>query len=202
MTISNTCISIKAAQPKQGDPGKDLSLLYELSNFLSASLSLKEMLDGAIWKVLKHFDLDAGRIYLMHESGSFFTLAAAIGTDPQGLEKIRANEGFTGKAVRTRAFIAQHVSELEDQDRMCFLSRKGFNIVICIPLIVMDKIIGVMNLAVNREIDLDQQEIDLFIAIANQVALAASHAILQGEVEKKEKTIEFFRNQFQKTLRA
>ena len=85
---------------------------------------------------------------------------------------------------------------------MCFLSRKGFNIVICIPLIVMDKIIGVMNLAVNREIDLDQQEIDLFIAIANQVALAASHAILQGEVEKKEKTIEFFRNQFQKTLRA
>jgi len=34
------------------------------------------------------------------------------------------------------------------------------------------------------------------------VALAASHAILQGEVEKKEKTIEFFRNQFQKTLRA
>ncbi|ABK17360.1 putative GAF sensor protein [Syntrophobacter fumaroxidans MPOB] len=197
MTISNTIISIMTADLKPKDLKKQMALIHELGNFLSASLSLREMLEGAIWKVLAHFDLDAGRIYLMHESGLYLALAAAIGTDPRGMEKINRNEGFTGKAVRNRAFIAQHVSELEEEDRMSLLIRKGFKVVICIPLIVMDNITGVMNLTANRDIELDQEEIDLLITVANHIAIAAHHAKLQKEIENREKTIDFLRTQLQ-----
>lgn len=197
MTITNTFISIKSAETKSKDAGKQLRLVHELSNFLSASLSLKEMLEGAIWKLLDHFDLDAGRIYLMHESGLNLVLAASIGTDPQGVEKISRDEGFTGKAVRTRAFIAQHVTELEEKDRMTLLMKKGFAIVICIPLIVMDRIIGVINLAAAREMELDQEEIDLLITAANQIAIATSHVRLTKELEKMEQTLDFLRTELQ-----
>lgn len=197
MTISNTIISIRAAAPKPKDLNRQLALIHELGNFLSASLGLKEMLEGAIWKVIAHFDLDAGRIYLMHESGLYLALAAAIGTDPRGMEKINRDEGFTGKAVRTKAFIAQYVSEIEDEDRLSLLMSKGFKIVICIPLIVMDKITGVMNLTTSREIDLDQEEIDLLITVANQVAIAAHHSKLQKELENRDRAIDFLRTQLQ-----
>ena len=39
------------------------------------------------------------------------------------------------KAVRTKSFIAQHISELEDKKRMSLLLGKGFKIIICVPLI-------------------------------------------------------------------
>jgi signal transduction histidine kinase len=148
-------------------------------------------LDTAISQTLEHFNLEAGRIYLMHPEGQMLTLAACKGMDPKGFERISISEGFSGKAVRTRSFLAQHVSELGDRDRADFLARHGFEIVICVPLIVMEKIIGVMNLATGKNIELTQNQIDLLIAIGNQVAIAANHAMLYEELQKEEKTMQF-----------
>jgi len=176
-----------------------MSNLLELSSFLSLSLPLGDVLEGVLTKVLSWFGLDAGRIYLMDATGEFLDLFACRGVEAGGLERVKISEGFTGKAARTASFIAQHVSDLEDPSRAAFLESKGFRIILCVPLIAMGQVLGVMNLASNREMELDTSEMDLLIVIGNQLAVAVNNARLYealgakvAELKRQKEAIEFF----------
>ena len=196
----NKIISIKSTKSTLVNRNRELSTLLNLSARVSTSLDLHEILDGALSTTMDCFGLCAGRIYLKdRNSGPELLLAAYKGIDPKGLEKVNMETGFTGRAARTRSFIAQRVSELEDAHRAEVLHQQGLEIIICVPLIVGDKVIGVMNLGADREIELDQGAIDLLVVIGAQIGIAANHARLFEELEmrvaelkEKRDTIEFF----------
>jgi len=199
MLFNSKYISIKISESKLKQRNKELSLLLEMSNFLSTSMELKDLLKGALIKVLKYFDLDAGRVYLLDDESESFYLAAHWGLEPEGLETLGFDEGFSGKAARSKSFIAQHVTELDDEKRAELLLKKGFKIIICAPLISMGKVVGVMNLASKNIISLNQEKVDLCIAIGNQIAVAANNAktydALQSKIKtlrEKKDTIKFF----------
>lgn len=163
----------------------------DISNHLSSFLKLDNVLDGATFKMLEHFEFDACRIYLIDKSGFHLTLAAFRGIDPGGFEHVGITEGFTGKAARTRSFIAQYVSELEDRYMAALLASKGFKVIICVPLIAAGEVVGVMNLASSKLIKLDQKMIDLLEVIGNQISVAVKNAELYGDVlKKKDKLLE------------
>lgn len=199
MQVNDSYISVKFSEPQLRERNRVLSLLLDMSNFLSTSMGLSEVLEGALSKVLKYFGLQAGRIYLIDDTNELLILAACLGVDSQGLETIKTSEGFSGRAFRTRSFIAQNVSDLEDEGRAALLLDKGFRVVICVPLIAMDRVVGVMNLAADRPVTFDQDEIDLLIVVGNQIAVAANNARLYEDLARKVKelkvqkdAIEFF----------
>ena len=192
-------VSVKVSESDVSKRNQDLSFLLEMSDFLSASMSFQDLLSGALSKVLEYFNLDAGRIYLIDDKGRYLYLVAYQGIDSRGFEKVYVNESFSGKSARTKSFIAQHVSELEDKERAGLLARKGFKIIICVPLISMNEVRGVMNLASYKLIGLDQEKIDLFTAIGNQIAVASNNArlyeALKSKIEalkEKKEMIKFF----------
>lgn len=82
-----------------------------MNDFLSSSPDSRQILSHALATVMKDFDLEAGRIYLMEEDGRHLFLAAHSGIETSGLEKIDLDAGFSGKAARTRSFIAQYVTD-------------------------------------------------------------------------------------------
>jgi signal transduction histidine kinase len=181
------------------DRNRKISILLDISNFLASSLRLEHILDGALTRVLDHFGFEGGRIYLMGEDGKHLTLAAHSGIEPLGLETVGIEEGFSGKAARTRSFLAGRVRDLEDRQRVRLLLGKGYEMIVCVPLIALDKVVGVMNLATDRVIELDQSKIDLLMIVGNQIATAANNALLyenvQGkvkELKEKKETIKFF----------
>ncbi len=165
-----------------GERSRELSILLEMSNLLAWSQNLNDVAHNGLSQVLKHFELDAGRLYLMEEGGKYLRLAASLGVNVTGLKRVNVSEGFTGKAARTRQFIAQHVSEFPDQSRVALLSRKGLKVVICVPLIALDQVVGVLNLGARRVVTLDQLTIDMLIVIGNQIAVAANNARLQEDL--------------------
>ncbi len=185
MSINKEYISVKVNDEKLKSRNKGLAILLEMSNYLATSLTIKGLFEGALSRVLKHFDLEAGRIYLLNGTGQYLYLVAHQGMEPHGLERVSINEGFSGKAVRTKSFIAQHVSDLKDKKRSVLLSDKGLDIVLCVPLITMDRVRGVMNLATSKDIQLDQGKIDLLTTIGNQIAVAADNARLYADLEAK-----------------
>ena len=192
-------ISVKINDEKLKTRSRELAILLEMSNYLAASLTTKGLFEGALSRVLAHFDLEAGRIYLLDEAGQYLYLVAHQGVSSHGLERVSINEGFSGKSARTQSFIAQHVSDLEDRKRSELLSDRGFNVVLCVPLITMGRVRGVMNLATSKEIQLDQGRIDLFTTIGNQIAAATEniglYADLQSKIEalkEKKDMIKFF----------
>ena len=192
-------ISVKVDDKGLKARNKELALILELSNVLASSFSLQGVLENSLSRVLDFFDLRAGRIYLMTEGGKEMELVAHHGIDPGGLEQVSVDTGFSGKAVKTRSFIAQHVSDLGDQKRVALLSSKGLHTVLCTPLITRDQVLGVMNLATDKELILKQDSIDLLIALGNQIAVAVDNARLYedlgakvDELTEKKNTIKFF----------
>jgi signal transduction histidine kinase len=199
MLINRRYISVQFNEAELRARNRALSVLLDIGNFLAGSQRPDEVLDGALGKVMEHFGLDAGRVYLMDEDGESLTLAAHRGVEVSGLERIHISEGFTGKAAQTRSFILQDASELEDPVRAAMLLSKGLRVIICVPLIAMQSVVGVLNLAASRPIEFDQGEIDLFAVIGNQIAIAILNARLYGALEDKIKelaakndTIKFF----------
>ena len=192
-------VTVRFSESRLRKRNEALSILLELSNFLSVAMEFEALLTGALVIVLKHFDLDSGRIYLMEPKEQVLVLAAHTGLDVSGLEKVRLEDSFSGKSVRTKSFIAQHVSELVSEERAELLALKGLKIIICVPLIVKDQVAGVMNLGSKKVIKLGQEEIDLLMTIGHQIGAESSNARIYRdlqeklkEVQEKKKTIKFF----------
>ncbi|MCG6982231.1 MAG: GAF domain-containing protein, partial [Deltaproteobacteria bacterium] len=176
-----------------------LSALLEVSNFLSVAMEVEPLLRGALAIVLKHFDFDSGRIYLWEPKKQVLVLTAHTGLDVSGLERVGLEDSFSGKAARTKSFIAQHVSELANRERAKLLALKGLKIIACVPFIVRDRVEGVMNLGSKKVINLGQEEIDLLMTMGHQIGVASNNArIYQDlqeklrEVQEKKETIKFF----------
>jgi K+-sensing histidine kinase KdpD len=199
MRVERRYISLKLGEAHLREDNRALAFLLELSDFLSLSLRLPDVLEGALTKVLNWFGLNAGRIYLFDDTGEYLDLAVCHGVDAGGLERVKISEGFTGKAARTGSFIAQHVADLEDGARAAFLEHKGLKVILCVPLIAMGRVLGVMNLASSREVELDVREMDLLIVIGNQLAIAVNNARLYealgakvAELKRQKEAIEYF----------
>jgi len=172
---------------------RPLWILQEIGQFLASFRGdLRELLDGALARVLEHFHLDGGRIYLMDETASVLELMAHRGIEPTGLENVKPGEGFTGRAAVNRCFLAGRVTDLEDPKRVNMLLGKGYETIACVPLISQDRVMGVMNLAAHGVMDLDPRKIDLLLIVGNQIANAASNARLYEEIRRKNETIQFF----------
>jgi len=199
MLFSDKYVSIKYVRSSLRKRNEALSALLELSNFLSVAMEFEPLLKGALAIVLKHFDLDSGRIYLMEAKEQVLVLAAHKGLDVTGLERVRLEDSFSGKSARTKSFIAQHVSELVSEERAELLALKGLKIIICVPFIVRDRVEGVMNLGSKKVIKLGQEEIDLLMTMGHQIGVASSNARIYldlqeklREVQEKKETIKFF----------
>lgn len=199
MLFSEKYVSIRYVKSSLKKRNEALSALLELSNFLSVALEFEPLLKGALAIVLKHFDLDSGRIYLMEPKKQVLVLAAHTGLDISGLERVGLEDSFSGKAARTKSFIAQHTSELDSEERAELLALKGLKIIICVPFIVRDRVEGVMNLGAKKLIKLGQEEIDLLMTMGHQIGVASSNARIYRdlqeklkEVQEKKETIKFF----------
>ena len=125
MPFSKQYISLPFDESEFRERNRDLALLLDLSGLMASTHDLGPLLSEATRKVAEHFHLAAARLYVMDKGGEFMLLAAWHGIEAQGLEKVRLDEGFSGKAVRTRSFIAQRVGELDDRKRIELLAAKG-----------------------------------------------------------------------------
>ena len=192
-------ISIPLTKKALRQRDRHLSIFREMNDLLSSSLEIKEVLHRVLDRVLDEFQLDAGRIYLMDENNEHLTLAVHSRIDAAGLETIDIYEGFSGKAARTRSFLAQYVAALEDQNRAALLQSKGINIVVCVPMITKNGVVGVINLATSGQLQLDHKEIDIFHVLGSQIGTAIENLRLNRELGEKiqqlrerKETIKFF----------
>ena len=183
-------VTVELANGSLHKRSRELNLLLEVSNQLAASRDLPAVLGDLLPRILAHFKLDAGRVYLMDESRRVLSLCASHGLEPGGLDTIELDEGFSGLSARTRCFIAQPVADLEHVGRRELLKAKGLEVVICVPLIGLDQVVGVLNLAARHPIKLDQLTVDTMILVGHQVAVAALNLRLMEQLSQKARLLQ------------
>jgi K+-sensing histidine kinase KdpD len=189
MELNKKYITLDVNQASVKSRSPEMSILFEVNDLLSTPLELRQVLGQSLSKVLAFFQMDSGRVYLLDEDETSLNLFAYHGIDPQGLEKVGIRTGFSGKAAGTKSFIAQHVSELEDRERVDLLKKRGLEVIMCVPLITRNKVLGVMNLSAKEDLVLDHGRIDLLTIIGNQIAVAVDNARLHSDLEDKMATL-------------
>jgi signal transduction histidine kinase len=170
-------------------PSPQLGVVLEMSDRLAELGGLQEILDRGLETVCRRIGAEAGRIYLA-EPGGDLVLAASRGIAVQGLERIPAGQGFSGRAAATRSFLAHRVEELDDAGRVELLTSRGLQSVVCLPLIALGEVVGVMNLGARRILELDQAEVQLLAVLGNLVAVAVMNARQAGELREQARQLE------------
>jgi K+-sensing histidine kinase KdpD len=160
-TIANQIAGIIEKSRLQRDAERKLrevSALFEVSNILTSTLELDEVLALVVDRLVRVYPGASGGILLRDESGEA-TLRASSGSLRRG----------TLTAARTAMAETRPV-----------VSADG----ISLPLIAGDRLVGVVALAVPGQAEFDNAEVAFVGALANQAALAIDKASLYA-LERK-----------------
>lgn len=162
---------------------KELSALYIIASLLNTSLNLKELLDQALSATLKIFGMEAGMIHLLDETELGLIEISAQGGEVESRDSALKNED---KAILYRQVIqkARPLSSSDEPVKERPFEEGIFPCFITIPISSKGKALGTLSLLDKTERSLVKQELELLIAIGNQIGVAIENSRLYEETKK------------------
>ncbi len=164
---------------------RELAALQTVSEVVSGSLQLDEILTHALRKVLEVTRAEAAEVFLLDDTAGELTLAVHQGAFPEAFQEItrfRLGEGLPGQVAASGQAV---LSRLTDDPRFIrqAIRALGFQSYACVPLRAKDRVVGVMDVA-DRRTRLTTDDLHLLAAIGNQVGLAIENARLYAHVQQ------------------
>lgn len=160
-----------------------LAVLQSVSQMVVSSLDLDRIFDTVIRELHDSFGYAHVGIYLL-ENDQLLRGAVAGFAEESVRDVIPINEGISGRAVRTRQ--TQFVRDVKiDPDYLSF--SEDVQSEICVPLLIGDKVLGILNIETPAGQALTDKDEDLLSAFANQMTVAIDHAILFTETRMRAK---------------
>ena len=159
----------------------ELHTFLNLSKTLSATLNMEELLRLALHLIGRSLHVDAYSLMLLDEAGERLVVKAAFGLPEDGALglTLRLGEGISGLVAQTGQ--AMLVPDVSAEPR--FLEQESFRLqrgsFICVPLRIKGReVIGVLSAQKPEPHGFSLGDLDLFQAVANQVAAALENAQL------------------------
>ncbi len=166
----------------------NISILYNIGQAMNFIDDLKRLIQIILAKAIQTLEAERGSLMLYDPSTEDLVVKVVYGLPDKEFEKkindgqvdctkIRAGEGIAGEAFYNKKAI---ITNLGENDPRFFRSEaSSVKSLICLPLIVKEEAIGVINIA-NKKNDkfFNQDDLDFMGALANQAAIAISNAQL------------------------
>ena len=159
----------------------ELHTFLNLSKTLSATLNMEELFRLALHLIGRSLHVDAYSQMLLDEAGERLVVKAAFGLPEDGAlgQTLRLGEGISGLVAQTGQALL--VPDVSAEPR--FLEQESFRLqrgsFICVPLRIKGReVIGVLNAQKPDPHGFGLGDLDLFQAVANQVAAALENAQL------------------------
>jgi signal transduction protein with GAF and PtsI domain len=158
----------------------ELSTLAEVSEAITSPLYLDEMLDLVVDMAAQVTRAKATSLMLLNEEDELI-LHAAHGVSEAYKEKapLRLGEGVVGRVAERGA--PEVLTDVVEDPRYRYgelARREGLRSLLCVPLQVRERVIGVLNSYTGERHAFSSQEMELFQTLANQTALAIENARL------------------------
>jgi len=174
----------------------ELKALGEISQAVSSSLDLDEVLTTIVTRAAELSQADGGSIFEFEPSTSEFVLRTCSGTS-SGLEhalreiRIKLGETFMGEAA-ARGVVQQAPNlETEPPDpHIDMLLRHGWRSMVAVPLRRKDEIIGALIVRRKTKGALPAATVTLLETLANQSVVAILNARVFRELEEKTHELE------------
>jgi signal transduction histidine kinase len=170
----------------------ELQALDEVGRAVSSTLDLQTVLTTIVTRAVELTGTASGTIYEYDEAAQELQLRTTHGVDgalseAQRALQIRIGEGAVGQAVQTRTPV--QVSDIQDEryDTRIkpLLVQRGYRSVLAVPLLVEERILGVLVVLRREAGEFSSQTVNLLQAFATQSALAIQNARLFREIEDK-----------------
>lgn len=162
------------------DKYKEITLLYDIAEKLAVCLGLKDIAKLVVGEAGKLVKATGASIMLLKENN---------------LEKISSRENNTSQTILSKGKgIAGHVllsgtaeivNDVESDPRYV-KGRKKISSLICAPLRIKDRIIGVLNVSSDVPVVYESGDLKIFSILASQAASAIESAILYENKLKEE----------------
>jgi two-component system, sensor histidine kinase PdtaS len=172
------------------DRERHLRLLTETIAAVNSTLDLEEVLALVAQKVADALGTEACFVYLYEERTDELVLRATHGTSVDEMTKrprMRVGEGITGTAAAGRAPVMIAAQAHLDPRFKSFsnLPEDQYESILAVPILARERLAGALNVRTVEPRTFTQEEIDLMLAIADQVAQTIEHAQLYAQAQRR-----------------
>jgi two-component sensor histidine kinase/putative methionine-R-sulfoxide reductase with GAF domain len=170
---------------------RHLRLLTETIEAVNSTLDLQEVLALVATKVAAALEADACFVYLYDERADELVLRATHGTPIDEMTRrprMRRGEGITGSAAAARAPVMLESQAHLDPRFKNFpnLPEDEYESILAVPILTRDGTLeGALNVRTRESRAFTDDEVELLLAIAAQVAQSIEHAKLYSEAQRR-----------------
>ena len=160
---------------------KRLAILHQISDAISQSLDLSQVLNSAVNGVIDVMQVDVALIFLLDEGAGELTLAAHRGVSEefvQGVDRIRIGEGFNGRVAESGEPLSVEDASQDPRLTRIEVSKHEIRSETIVPLKCKEKVCGTLCVAMRSHRNFQPEEVELLTAIGNQIGVAVENASL------------------------
>ncbi|MDO8491387.1 MAG: PAS domain S-box protein, partial [Dehalococcoidia bacterium] len=166
---------------KERDRRIQLTAINEISRVASQSLELGQVLGGSIESVIGVMKVDAALVFLVDDEAGMVALAAHDGVSErfvQSVGRIKLGEGHNGRVAQTGEPVLVQEPSVGQRSANDAAWYEGIESQMIVPLRSRDKVLGTLCVAMRSHRQFPKEEVDLLIAIGNQIGVAVENARL------------------------
>jgi sigma-B regulation protein RsbU (phosphoserine phosphatase) len=165
-----------------------LGLLLEVSERISSTLDLDELMVRVAEMVRRVIEYDVFAILLLHEKEQELRVRFNLGHPEEVVKnlRIKVGEGIVGRAAQTRRSVL--VNDVR-QDPTYIQSLPSVRSELAVPLIAKNRVVGVMDLAAPWPDFFTEQHQNLLELLAGRIALAIENARLYRRSVRQARTL-------------
>jgi PAS domain S-box-containing protein len=164
-----------------------LASLNYISNVVSQSLELGQILDSSIDSIIEIMNVDAALIFLLNKEDSELVLYARRGVSDSfagSVDRLKLGEGLNGMVAETGEPAIIKDASTDDRLTKMAVKEEGIRSQIIVPLKSKGKVIGTICVAMHKRRQFNQDEVELLAALGNQIGVAVENARLYEEERK------------------
>lgn len=177
--VIGTAISVFRAAFEAGSHSNRLGLLAEVTDTLSGTPYLEEILQHIVNITARRFNYRVVSLRLLNEGGDSLILRAAYSVHRAYPRRpvIKLGESIAGKVIqRQKPMIVEDVQHEEDFIGHDLAIEQGLRSMVCVPLQLYKRALGVMSCYTGEIRQFPPDEVETLETLAKQAAVAIEHA--------------------------
>ena len=160
---------------------KKIAALYKITSIVQKTVNQQEVLKEIVEGISREFGYNHIGIFLMDNATNELELRASVGYSEEDL-RIPLGKGLIGTAALNHE--AVYVEDVNQDERYIKFNETAEK-KIAVPLIVNDKVLGVLNVDFSKGRVIQEYDLDLLKSLASQIAVTIAHAKYVVKVENQ-----------------
>lgn len=175
----------------------ELSMIYEISDALTSTLNLDEMLQLIVRNALKSFNAQVTSLMMLDESKGQLSIRFAEGLSEEIIRntKVKLGEGIAGRVAQSgEPLLLVDMVGIDSVD-----IEKDFKSALCVPLKMRDEVVGVLNVSKTSRYRFTETDLKLLYNMASLAAQAIEKASLYEDIKS---SLEELKSSYMSTVKA